>query len=352
MTKLRPDAFADLALAGPPRPLQQHPLYARALGLMGCLTETVELRVDDLRLGQVQVVWRDLGPLGLQGLIPRGPVFDTGSLIQQAGALRALTGQGLRMIEAEAPTPALALAGYVQVMTPAHMAELSLRGDKAERRARAHPKWRASLARAEAAGLALRTQPFRGQPGHWLIDREAASRKAKGYRGLPAVLPLALGQADPNALRVFWAEQDGEPVAGMLFARHGVVATYLTGWTGAAGREACAHHLLLMTAGDWLAARGHVRLDLGQVDTHAAPGLARFKIGSGAAVRSLGGSWLRLPFCGRPRKVRAGKTGPKPLHPSDTLFTLPAAHDKDDPRTLRTPRPADDRAAAHHRPRA
>jgi hypothetical protein len=36
-------------------------------------------------------------------------------------------------------------------------------------------------------------------------------------------------------------------------------------------------------------------LDLGTVDTENAPGLARFKIGSGAQIRSLGGTWLRIP---------------------------------------------------------
>jgi hypothetical protein len=50
-----------------------------------------------------------------------------------------------------------------------------------------------------------------------------------------------------------------------------------------------------MMAADDLAARGHVRLDLGTVDTEAAPGLARFKLAVGATVHPLGGSWLGLP---------------------------------------------------------
>jgi hypothetical protein len=36
-------------------------------------------------------------------------------------------------------------------------------------------------------------------------------------------------------------------------------------------------------------------LDLGSVDTVSAPGLARFKLGAGAQVKSLGGTWLHLP---------------------------------------------------------
>jgi hypothetical protein len=36
-------------------------------------------------------------------------------------------------------------------------------------------------------------------------------------------------------------------------------------------------------------------LDLGTLDTQNAPGLARFKLGSGATAQLLGGTWARLP---------------------------------------------------------
>ena len=342
------DAFAPPA----PLPLQQHPLYGKALGLLGRLVETVPLSLHGQVIGQAQVVWRDFGPLGVQGLIARGPLFEAGMPDEQAHALRDLAPQGLRMIEAEGPCPALPLAGYRQVMTGAHLAELPLFADAARRHAAAHPKWRASLRHAQAAGLTLRSQPYRGEADHWLIVAEARTRRAKGYHGLPGSLPQALGQADKHALRLFWAERDGAPVAGMLFVRHGAAATYLLGWTGGEGRATCAHHLILDHAAAWLAARGHIRLDLGQVDTHAAPGLARFKIGTGAQVRQLGGSWLRLPFCGHPRRRGALGTGnapANPLHAGQPDPSATARHDPDDPATLRKPRPAHDRPAAHHR---
>jgi hypothetical protein len=61
-----------------------------------------------------------------------------------------------------------------------------------------------------------------------------------------------------------------------------------------------------------LARRGITRLDLGTLDTEAAPGLARFKLGSGAAARALGGTWLWWPPLARgARLVRS--LAPNPM---------------------------------------
>jgi hypothetical protein len=67
------------------------------------------------------------------------------------------------------------------------------------------------------------------------------------YRGAPGGLLQALHQhANANAgLHLLIAERDGEPLSGLLLARHGSAATYLVGWTGDAGRAARATHVLL-----------------------------------------------------------------------------------------------------------
>jgi lipid II:glycine glycyltransferase (peptidoglycan interpeptide bridge formation enzyme) len=85
-------------------------------------------------------------------------------------------------------------------------------------------------------------------------------------------------------------------LAAMLFLRHDPVVTYHLGWTGIQGRKWGLHHRLLMAAANHFAHAGLSRMDLGTVDTEQSAGLARFKIGSGALVRPLGGTWLRLPF--------------------------------------------------------
>ena len=56
-----------------------------------------------------------------------------------------------------------------------------------------------------------------------------------------------------------------------------------------------SHHRILMQAAQDFAAMGLTTLDLGQIDTARAPGLARFKWGSGARIIATGGTWLRIP---------------------------------------------------------
>ncbi|MGL4236328.1 hypothetical protein [Tabrizicola sp.] len=53
--------------------------------------------------------------------------------------------------------------------------------------------------------------------------------------------------------------------------------------------------MMLTRAAEALAAEGVRWLDLGSVDTEAAPGLARFKLGTGAGLRRLGATMLVLP---------------------------------------------------------
>jgi lipid II:glycine glycyltransferase (peptidoglycan interpeptide bridge formation enzyme) len=90
------------------------------------------------------------------------------------------------------------------------------------------------------------------------------------------------------------AAEAGTPIAFMLILLHGDTATYHIGWTGPRGRAVGAHNLLLWDASCTLAARGYIRLDLGRTDPLRTPGIARFKLGAGAAPRDLGPTRLRI----------------------------------------------------------
>lgn len=290
MTDAQPDP--DMIL-----PLQQHPHFMAALALIGRPADVVTLRDGAQRVGQVLMIRRRFLGCATVRLAARGPAWHPdASFPQKVTGLRLLARHGLWMIEGEADDDAaLRTAGYRRVVTPAHVAELSLAGTAAERRARLDGKWRNALSQALRAGLRLRHTPFRGENDHWLLQREAEQRRRKGYHTLPMAVTVAFARANPGLVRIFTAEEAGEPVAAMLMLRHGPVATYHIGWSGPRGRATSAHHLILMHAADWLAERGHHRLDLGSVDTESAAGLARFKIGTGAAIRTLAGSWLRIP---------------------------------------------------------
>lgn len=269
-------------------PLAQHPFQAAALARIGVPAAMCVLGRGRGASGQALVIRRPLG-----GLVSRGPVWAAPpDPAQQTQALRLLAP---RLVEAEGPDcPALRLAGFRMIITPAHMAEIDLTGTAADRLARAHPKWRAALRQAQAARLAVRDEPFDPARHGWFLAAEAAQRQARRYRALPLAIVAAWAALYPLCTRLAWVDGADGPQGGMLILRHGPVASYHIGWNGPAGRAARVHHLILATMADSLAADGVRRLDLGLVDTDQAASLARFKIGCGATVRPLGGSWLRL----------------------------------------------------------
>jgi hypothetical protein len=281
-------------------PLTQSDVFAAGLRALGRPARLVDLD----GAGRMLVVERRVPLLGPVGACLRGPVWACAD-----SALRTdvLARRGPALIEAEEPPG----AGYIQVMTGATVAEIDLAGAPSDWRARMAGKWRNRLVRAEGAGLVLRDMPVAGAALDHLLAAEAAQRAARRYRALPLALVPAMAAAAPRALRLFRAEARGDVLAAMLFVRHGAVATYHIGWAAPAGRKVEAHNLILWQAMGWLAARGVRRLDLGTVDTVGAPGIARFKIGAGADLRVLAGSWLRLPGAARWAGWKAGRSGAK-----------------------------------------
>lgn len=259
-------------------PLQQHPAFGAALSYLGRPALNIFLP-DPQR--EVQVMRRRFGPLNL-GLISRADIAGT-------DRLRLSNGTGCRLLLVNAETPG-AHPG-LRVRSAGHVAELALARGAEEMTARMAQKWRNRLNRGFRAGLEVVESALPADPGHWLLRQDQQQQKARRYRGYPAVLAAAYAAANRGQARLFEARDKGAPVAAMLFLCHGAVASYHIGWSGAAGRRACAHHLLLWRAMRVLARRGVARIDLGMVDAETAPGLARFKLGSGATCRALGGTW-------------------------------------------------------------
>lgn len=281
--------------------LQQHPLYGRAVRHMGGAATSYRILIGGGEVGRVQVLCRRFGPLRL-AWVGRGPVWLADAPVTaRREAMAGLPGrlQGVAMIQPDTPAEAAWLRAPA-LMTAPHVAEIDLTLAAEIRMNRQHGKWRNRLRKAQAAGLTVGHRPLDPGADAALLARETAQRKARRYTALPpAFLRQWCGQ-DPRATRLFTAHAGGEVVAYMVILLHAPVATYHVGWSGADGRCFSAHHLLLWAASDWLAARGYARLDLGAVDTEATPGLARFKIGSGAQIRAIGPTLLPLPRFLRP----------------------------------------------------
>ena len=105
----------------------------------------------------------------------------------------------------------------------------------------------------------------------------------------------------PGAAQVFTAYHMGQRVAAMLFLRHGTSATYQIGWTSDEGRQLSAGPVCMWRAMVELQALGVERIDLGAADSKRPTGLTRFKCGTGATVRALGGTWIDSAWTPSPR---------------------------------------------------
>jgi hypothetical protein len=257
-------------------PLQQSPVYAAAATACGARG-----RFLDTGHGLALAIER----AGVS-MVFRGPVWhDPVSEDDRRRAIRRLARRiGVTLVTPETPVAGF---GLLPLVTPLHHAVWDLAGDL---RPGLDPRWRNRLARAERLGLELR--PGGATTLAAVLAAELSQRRLRRYRSLPAAFTRAL---DPAALRLWEWRRDGEMGAAICLVRHGGSATYHLGWAGPAAREVSVHQAMLWQAALALKAEGVRWLDLGSVDTEAAPGLARFKLGTGAALRRLGATMLVLP---------------------------------------------------------
>ena len=277
-----------------PLPLPQSVEFARACAAMGLPLRRSTCESGGRLRGLWQIQSRSLPVLGRIDLISRGPVWRDpegarGWLDRwrwrHDGRPLLLNADGLSAAD-------LRSAGFWPLVTPVSVALLDLGPSKAMRGA-LRAKWRNRLVRAEAAGLTLHKTAL--TPGHWLLQAEAAQQRTRRYRGPPPAFCAAFAAANPGAATVITAERQGTRLAAGLFLTHGSRATYQIGFSSAEGRAAHAMNLVLWTAMTDLAARGIDQLDLGTLNSDDAPGLAHFKLGTGARAHRLGGTWLHLP---------------------------------------------------------
>lgn len=274
-----------------PLPLQQHANYAQVLQQVGVAAGVEQFN----NVAQAVVIQRKFGPFGPVRFASRGPIW--GRTLASAVQSDTLRRCGLHIINADGMSHVtLKEAGFRRIVTPQHVAELQVLADPNRQLALCHQKWRNRCNFAGSQNLRLEHRPFDLVKDDWLFHADLAQQKVKKFRALPHDLVKGYAQNFPKQTQIMLARQRKDIVAAMLFMIHGAVATYQIGWTNQAGRAASAHHLMLMTTAGHFADQGVRRMDLGNVDTEAAPGLARFKIGSGAVVRALGGTWMKMPL--------------------------------------------------------
>lgn len=268
--------MSDLAL-----PLTQSEAFERTFKALD-----LPVRRFEARDGTCLVQSRKLPLIGQFHLLSRGP---TGRSAEEVTSLlrevrRSLSGP----LVFNAPATFGNLGG-LKIARGAELAVIDLI-ETDTMRARLHQKWRNQLKKAERAPITIVDQPLDATRHHWFLQAESAQQKARGYKSYPAAFLLAYAGSNPGQARLYTALENGEPVAAMLILKHGRAATYQAGVTTELGRKYCAHNGLLWKVMSDLSRRGFESLDLGRSDLNH--GLARFKLGSGARVEQLGGSFL------------------------------------------------------------
>jgi hypothetical protein len=273
-------------------PLQQHPNYAAMLTLLGREAREITLPHD----GHALVQSRVFGPFGRVNMVSRGPTLKSTSDDNILDAIEYLREDNVQIINPAFPMDdLLRAAGYRQIMTPAHRAVLDLKQSDQERTAGMHGKWRNRFRSAERQNLTTKIQPFIVDNHRWLLAAEAEQQRQRGYRGWPVALTAAFAKANPSAAWLATAKSGRDTIAAMLFLAHRPAMSYHIGWISEVGRRLHAHNLLLVQAAKYFSERAFIELDLGLIETELTPGLARFKLGIGATIDPLGGTWLHLP---------------------------------------------------------
>lgn len=251
------------------RPLQQSSVYADAVCAIG---------------GSVAVNWvqdqpilaLEHGPFRL-ALRCRGTAKDL-KQIARGKALIAL------------PETGFSGWGFLPMAAQRQVALWDLTPSPETLRERLHQKWRNRLNQAEQ----IKTAPERGGTRclERLLARESVQRSNRGYRSLPQ----AFSQAIPSRVLQLWHWSPGSNFqAGMAFIRHGSWATYHIGYASAEARAANIHQRMLWHAAMTLRSEGVTTLDLGDINQKAAPGIARFKLGTGARIHELGRTCWVMP---------------------------------------------------------
>lgn len=277
------ERLADLARA----PMQQRWVY----GALGGQVMRAVVTVNGQPVALCQCVVRRVGGILNTSLATHGPLWLTACDRSRA----------LNLIRRSLPLPypraqlftlpeAVKSLRLIPLMTPTTNAllELPVAIDTL------HGKWRNSLKRAQNSGLRSRHITCPSKMLLAILQTDQRQQADKSYRALPAEFTLNWHQIAPDDLRLITVSKADETLASALFIRHGNIATYHIAHTTDQGRNLSAQRLALWRAFSDFAKQSVRQIDLGILDTVNAPGLARFKLGTGATAQQFGPTVLAI----------------------------------------------------------
>ena len=289
----------DALLAAGPAPLEQAWQYGAAVSEIsrnGAARAVIS--VDGRPVAALQAAERRLPGGATLVRLTRGPVVrEPAFLPEVAAALRAAwplrRGRLLFWMPDLPAAEAQALLrplGKRPMTTGYGTAWLDIAADPANLRRSLRGNWRSALVKAEADPPVLRLTRSATDLDSFVAGY-LRDRRDRRYGGPTERLVRALAATFGKDMFLIRALEDGDTLAAALFLRHGSTATYFLSWTTPEGRGRSAAHLLVWTAIERLRGSGVRWMDLGGIDAHA-PGVARFKLGTGALPVIASGTWF------------------------------------------------------------
>ncbi len=281
------ERLADKTLAG----MHQRWIYGAVHHALGGTTHRAVIRDNGNPVALCQCICRRFGGFLNISLTSIGPLWlaqcDRAAAIALIRRTLPLPRPRLQLLTLTGSPPTRRL---VPLVGPATMAMRDLPAPAQSLQG----KWRNILKKAEKNNLDIRHQRCSPIALRELLAHDAQQQKVRAYRALPAAFTHEWQRLAPDDLRLFTAHEAGHILAQALFLRHGNTATYHIAHISERGRATSAARLLLWRSFQDFTAEGLARIDLGRIDPENAPGLARFKMGTGAKACTTGPTVLAL----------------------------------------------------------
>ncbi|MDR3333774.1 MAG: peptidoglycan bridge formation glycyltransferase FemA/FemB family protein [Treponema sp.] len=166
--------------------------------------------------------------------------------------------------------------------------------------ARMKSKWRYNIGLAKKKGVVIHRRDEAGMEVFYALLRKTAKRDRIAIHGIEYYKTLFAHArdypADGQELRLYLAEHEGEPLAGIIVLFRGADAVYLYGASSDRKRNLMATYGLQWQAMEDAKAAGCLVYDLFGIPPHEDPshpmsGLYRFKTGFGGRIIHRPGSW-------------------------------------------------------------
>lgn len=256
------------------------------------------IRIDGAEAGLIQIF--ETGVLGLHAVIlDRGPLWLPGfGAPEHLVAFFAAFDREFprrfgrrRRIIPEVDQSQTMLVPYESVarVKPYQTIWIDLGETGEQLRADLNRNWRNHLNKAERENIRVEWHKD-GTGLMWLMQHHDAHRTMRNFQAASPkfIRQLAKYFIPRGDMLLGQAFIGDEPVAGVLFFRHGLGATYQVGWSGDQGRKVNAHQLLLWQGMMRLKDDGVQDLDLGGIN-EVAEGVKTFKEGMGGETVTLSG---------------------------------------------------------------